>query len=206
LSAPLAPGLHAVPPGHLATIVTHLEMTRPPAPAPAEAGGLTLRRMAAPGAGPYRTLFRAVGAPWLWRSRLAMADDALAAVLRDPRVEVFAVEEAGAVCGMMELDFREAGACELAFLGLTAGARGRGAGRWLMGEAQARAWARAVARLWVHTCTLDHPGALAFYRRAGFAVTRQEVEVLPDPRLDGLLPRDAAPHVPLAVEAAAPAR
>jgi hypothetical protein len=35
------------------------------------------------------------------------------------------------------------------------------------GRAIERAWARAIDRFWVHTCTHDHPGALAFYLRTG---------------------------------------
>ncbi|HEY1447300.1 MAG TPA: hypothetical protein VGF33_02075, partial [Caulobacteraceae bacterium] len=59
------------------------------------------------------------------------------------------------------------------------------------------AWSRPIRRLWVHTCTFDHPSALGFYVRSGFAPYAFMVEVLPDPRLTGQLPPDAAPHVPL---------
>jgi hypothetical protein len=48
----------------------------------------------------------------------------------------------------------------------------------------------------VHTCTLDHPAALGFYRRHGFTPYRRSLETFPDPRLLGLLPADAAPQVP----------
>ena len=53
----------------------------------------------------------------------------------------------------------------------------------------------------LNTCTLDHPAALAFYQKRGFAITHSEVDIVDDPRLVGLLPRDAAPHVPLACSA-----
>jgi ribosomal protein S18 acetylase RimI-like enzyme len=49
----------------------------------------------------------------------------------------------------------------------------------------------------VHSCTLDSPQALGFYRRAGFVPYAREVEIFADPRIAGVLPRDAAPHVPL---------
>ena len=67
----------------------------------------------------------------------------------------------------------------------------------MMAEAMARAWTRGTARVIVDTCTLDHPAALGFYRRHGFVATARTVETFADPRLSGLLPRDAAPHVPL---------
>jgi hypothetical protein len=66
-----------------------------------------------------------------------------------------------------------------------------------MDTALRRAWAARPRRLWVHTCTLDHPAALAFYQRSGFVAYRRQVEIDDDPRLDGTLPADAAPHVPL---------
>jgi GNAT superfamily N-acetyltransferase len=199
----LAPGFHPIPPGHLATIVTHLAMdATPPRPAP-DMPGLALTPLAQDPAR-YRALFRLVGADWLWWSRLALPEAELAAILADPGIEALALEHRGAPAGMLELDFRRPGECELAFFGLAAPLRGTGAGRWLMNAALARAFARPVARLTVHTCTLDHPAALPFYLRSGFAPVRQEVEVMPDPRLTGLLPRDGAPQVPLAVEAGAP--
>ena len=83
---------------------------------------------------------------------------------------------------------------------MTATARGRGAGRWLMNQAVMRAWSRAIRRLWVHTCTLDHPAALDFYRRSGFRAYARRVEVADDPRLVGLLPRDVAPGIPIVEE------
>ena len=83
------------------------------------------------------------------------------------------------------------------FFGLTERLVGSGAGRWLMNRAQEIAWSRPLARLWLHTCTFDHPSALAFYQRSGFRPFRRQVEVVNDPRLDGTVPRDVARHVPV---------
>jgi hypothetical protein len=67
----------------------------------------------------------------------------------------------------------------------------------LMNEALVRAWARPISRFWVHTCSFDHPGALAFYQRSGFRPYQVMVEVHQDPRLTGHLPPEASPQVPL---------
>jgi hypothetical protein len=48
----------------------------------------------------------------------------------------------------------------------------------------------------VHTCTLDHPGALAFYIRSGFRPFRRQIEISEDLRITGEAPRSASPHVP----------
>jgi len=184
--------------GELAAVVTSLEMRERPKPRPLPASPLRLTRWPEPTADGYRTLFRRVGTPWLWFSRLMLSDEALLAIIRDPAVAVFAVVDRGGVeIGMLELDFRVAGACEIGFFGLVPELTGKGHGNWLMAQALALGWRKDVGRLWVHTCTLDHPGALAFYRRNGFTPFARAVETFADPRLIGILPRDAAPQAPL---------
>lgn len=191
-------GLTPVPDDRIATIVTHLEMRDRPKPAPIPPAPLRLAPWKAPAPDAYRALFRRVGEPWLWFSRLAMDDAALTAIIHDPAVEVYAVTDPrGVEVGLLELDFRSPPDCELAFFGLIPALTGKGLGRWLMAQAKALAWRKGVTRFWVHSCTLDSPAALGFYRKSGFVPYRREVEIFADPRLAGLLPPDAAPHVPM---------
>lgn len=186
-----------LPDGEIAAVVTFLEMVErpevevPPSP-------LLLQRIHDPRPEPYRALFRRVGARWLWFSRLAMDDAALAAIIRDPAVDLFAVLDGnGREVGMLELDFREPGQCELAFVGLVPDLAGLGHGAWLLAESLNRAWRDDVRRVHVHTCSLDHPAALGAYLRAGFTPFKRAIERFPDPRLVGILPRDCAPQLPL---------
>ena len=184
-----------LPDGQLAAVVTYLEMTEPPAE-PAPPSSLQLRRIR-PTLDDYRALFRKIGAPWLWFSRLAMTDADLESIIGDPDVELFEVAAVEAVVGMLELDFRQEGECEIAFVGLVPSLTGEGHGHWLLGEAVRLAWREGVNRVHVHTCTLDHPAALAAYRRAGFVSYKRAIERFTDPRLTGLLPAHAARQVPL---------
>ncbi len=193
----LPDGYSDIPPGKIAAVVTHLEMTERPALRPDPAGAWTLRRVRSPDLDWFRDLYRRVGEEWLWFSRLQMADAELAAIIRSPMVDVHALVHEGRDEGLLELDFREAGQCELAFFGVTGKLIGGGAGRWLMNRALELAWSRPVSRVWVHTCTLDHPSALAFYQRSGFRPFRRQIEIADDPRLDGTAPRSAAKHVPI---------
>ena len=192
--------LTRVPDDQIATIVTSLQMVERPRPRPAPSSRLNLRldRWREPSPERYRTLFRRVGAPWLWFSRLVMSDAALTAIIHDAGIEIFAVtDRQGIEIGLLELDFRQAEACELSFLGLVPELTGKGEGRWLMAQALALGWRKDVSRLWVHTCTLDHPSALGFYRAQGFVPFARAVETFADPRLAGVLPPDAAPQIPL---------
>ncbi|WP_085809208.1 GNAT family N-acetyltransferase [Sphingomonas sp. TZW2008] len=191
-------GLIAVPDDQVATIVTTLEMRRRPPLRPIPETRFRLLRWERPRAETYRTLFRRIGGPWLWFSRLAIDDAALHAIINDPAVEVYAaVDRAGIEVGMLELDFRRAGIGELSYFGFVPELAGHGHGRWLMAEALARAWRGGVSRVTVNTCTLDHPRALGFYRAQGFVAVRRTVETFADPRLAGLLDESLAPHVPM---------
>lgn len=195
---PLPDGYIDVPSGKLAAVVTSLEMrVRPPSRPCPDRSSWALRRVERPTAGWYRGLYRHVGEEWLWFSRLTMADDALLAIISDPAVHVFALLDDGTEQGLLELDFRMAGECEIAFFGVAPTLVGRGAGRWLMNHAIEQAWSHPIRRFWVHTCTLDHPGALAFYIRSGFVPFRRQIEIADDPRLIGQAPRRSAAHVPL---------
>lgn len=194
----LPDGYSDVPRGKIAAVVTSLEMLARPAARPERADApWRLREVRQPDPDWYLALYRRIGADWLWFSRLAMPRDELLAILRSPQVRVYAIEEAGEDLGLLELDFREPRTCEIAFFGLVPSLLGQGAGRWLMNRALERAWADGIERVWVHSCTLDHPSAMPFYVRSGFTPYQRRIEIADDPRITGALPLEAAPDVPV---------
>ena len=192
----LTVGNHDIPKGHLAAVVTTLDMTAPamtqPLPFPdgieARNERLTLDR--------FRALFRAIGSPWLWTSGLLFSDEELGAILNDPAVEFWIIYRGADAIGLIELDFRTAGTCELVLFGMLSSATGQGLGGPMMAHAQKQAFARDIGRFYLKTCSLDSPAALPFYRKAGFTPVKMVVEVSPDPRSLGALPTTAAPQVP----------
>ncbi|PVE22859.1 GNAT family N-acetyltransferase [Microvirga sp. KLBC 81] len=190
-------GYTDLPLGKIAAIVTYLEMRSPPpassAPIP---DGWSLQPLNKD-RDRYRTLYRRIGESWLWFSRVVMPDEELAGILNDPKVEAYALNDGKDDIGLLELDFRSQGEAELVFLGLVPGVIGKGAGRFFMNEAIRRAFARPISRFFVHTCSLDHPGALSFYMRSGFTPYRRAIEVADDPRIQGFLPRACAPQIPV---------
>lgn len=190
-------GYHDVPAGHTVSVVTHLEMLAKPAQRPEADLPLTLAPVVNADLEWYRGLFRAVGADYLWFGRLTQDNEVLAQILHDPDVLVFVLMSGADEAGLLELDYRQSGQCELAYFGLTPAHVGGGAGRWLMNRAISLAWQRPITRLHVHTCTLDHPKALDFYIRSGFTPYKRQIEVEQDPRQIGLLPKTAAPQIPL---------
>jgi GNAT superfamily N-acetyltransferase len=194
----LSNGYIDLPPGKIANVVTCLEMRQRPAPRPDPPNvSCELQKNDDPSTTWYRTLFRRVGAPYLWCSRLTLSDEQLERAIRDSRCEIYAIRCNDSDEGLLELDLRTPGECELLFFGLTDNALGMGIGRWAMNRAINIAWSHPIDRFWVHTCSFDHPSALAFYVRSGFRPFKHQIEIMDDPRLHGVLPRDAAPHIPL---------
>jgi GNAT superfamily N-acetyltransferase len=194
--------LSPVADSHVATVVTTLEMRQPPPLRPAPSSPLWLKRWRSPEPERYRALFRRVGEHWLWFSRLVMSDDALLGIIADAQVEVYAaIDSRGVEVGMLELDLRRAGEAEISYFALVPELAGQGLGRWLMAQALTLAWRPGISRVWLHTCTLDHPSALNFYRAQGFQAVARTIETFADPRATGLLPTDAAPQIPYLAKA-----
>lgn len=190
-------GISPLPPGHVAAIKTYLERDVLRATPPNTGRPFDLVRLRGAEEPRYRALFRALGMRWLWWSRLQLSPSTLATVLNQPHVEAFAIVEDGGDIGLLEWDFSQAEAPELAFLGLIDSATGRGLGGALLAATFERLSQAPAKKIRVNTCTFDSPVALQFYRRHGFEVVLQAIEIVPDPRLQGLLPHDAAPHIPI---------
>ncbi len=165
-------------------------------PAPQESSW-RLERFAGSDLERYRALFHRVGDDYLWAGRLLMPEAELRRFLSDPHVEVYILATPRGDEGLLDLDFRVEGECEISLFGVAPALISTGAGRWLMNHALEIAWSYQIERFWVHTCTLDHPNALDFYQRTGFTPYERKVEVYDDPRYLGITRRDAAPRVPL---------
>ncbi len=190
-------GYTDLPPGKIAAVVTYLEMRQPaPLTTLAESEYL-VRRISKPELDWYRALYRRIGEPWLWFSRLRASDDELRATLEDPAIDIFVLSRAGEDHGLLEFDRRSMPDIEIAFFGVTPEMVGRGAGRTLLAHCLPLAWDYKPHRVWLHTCTSDHPSALAFYKKFGFVPFKRAIEIADDPRLTGDLPPSAAPHVPI---------
>ena len=127
----------------------------------------------------YRHLYSEVGRAWSWFERLWWTDEELAAHLQRPEVSIRLLRVHSAPAGYYELVRHADGSVEIGYFGLMPHAIGRGLGRWLLGEAIAEAWSGGPDRVWLHTCTLDHPAALPNYLKAGFSVSRVELVGVP---------------------------
>jgi len=68
------------------------------------------------------------------------------------------------------------GAVEIIYFGLLPAFVGRGLGGALLSSAIEEAWRVNPLRVWVHTCSLDHPAALANYQARGMKIYKTETQ------------------------------
>lgn len=136
--------------------------------------GLAVVHIEKPTVAYYRSLYDEVGREYDWTSRKKMPDDQLAALLNDSRIEVHVLTAAGVTAGFAELDRRIEGEIELVQFGLLPQFIGQGLGRYFLQWTIDKAWSYGPRRLWLHTCTRDHPTALPNYLKAGFAIFKEE--------------------------------
>jgi GNAT superfamily N-acetyltransferase len=191
-----ANGYHQLPPGKLANAVTWVELIDPAPKGIAAPPGLTLRRLGPSDATPFQALFREIGRDWLWSSLIDKDEAEIALRLDRKDILSFAAMDGPAHIGLLDMELTDEGA-EVVYFGFVPSFIGRGAGAWLMDAAKRICRDGGIGRVWLHTCNFDHPKALAFYQRQGFRIYAVGYEVMDDPRALGLLPKDAAPHVPL---------
>lgn len=124
----------------------------------------------------HRFLYTAVGGDWYWVDRLGWTYDQWLAWVDRPEHETLLATVRGAPAGYVELD-QQGDEVEIAYFGLLPRFVGHGLGGWLLAAGIERAWARPdAARVWVHTCSLDGPRALANYEARGLRVVSTALE------------------------------
>ena len=122
----------------------------------------------------FRYLYSEVGRNYHWVDRLGWTNEQIRTYISQPSVTLWVLYCAGAPGGYFELRQSEDNSVEIAYLGLLEEFIGRGLGKYLLTNAAKQAWEKTTSRIWVHTCTLDHPAALSNYLNRGFKQFRQE--------------------------------
>jgi ribosomal protein S18 acetylase RimI-like enzyme len=122
----------------------------------------------------YRYLYGEVGRLFRWVDRLTWTDDMVRRHLATPGLSLWVLTWQAAPAGYFELKPHDDGSMEIAYFGLLPEYFGRGWGKWVLSEAVREAWAAGPSRVWLHTCTLDHPAALPNYLGRGFRAVREE--------------------------------
>lgn len=167
------------------TVITHhLEICSPVdlRPAKGPPTGFELKQARIPSPELNRFLYTAVGAPWVWIDRLGWTRQQWLEYLIRPQVETWVGYLDGTPAGYFELEEQEGNAIEIVYFGILPQFIGGGVGGHLLTCAVERAFLRGAQRVWVHTCSLDHPRALPCYKARGFRVFKVETrdQEIPD--------------------------
>jgi GNAT superfamily N-acetyltransferase len=124
-----------------------------------------------------RYLYSLVGAAWQWTDKLLMTDAQWQAYAEVDSLRTWVAYYQGSIAGYFELHSDDSGNVEIGYFGLAEKFIGKGFGRYFLSQAIDAAWQQCQAkRVWVHTCSLDHPNALSNYQQAGFKIYQEETE------------------------------
>ena len=156
---------------------THLQMLSPDEIRPKRCGDphFQIRQATVPQWQVNRFLYQFVGGPWQWCDYLRKTDDEWRALTETDDLLTFIAYWDGSPAGYYELR-RENGDIEIWHFGLAPAFLGRGLGGALLTSALEEAWKLQPRRVWVHTCTKDHPAALANYQARGLKVYHVDSE------------------------------
>ncbi len=121
-----------------------------------------------------RFLYEYVGGDWRWIDRLVWPAQQWQNYAASNNLRTFVAYQQGSIAGYYELQQQEGDNVEIRIFGLTPLFVGRGYGGPLLDSAIENAFAWGAHRVWVHTCSLDHPNALNNYLKSGFQIFKVE--------------------------------
>jgi len=128
-----------------------------------------------------RYLYQLVGEQWQWTDMLSWSDAQWQEHAESDTLRTWVAYYRGSIAGYYELQRQTHNTVELLYFGLAPGFIGQGFGGYLLSHAISSAWAWGdVDRVWVHTCSLDHPSALRNYQARGFELFQTETQNPPD--------------------------
>ncbi|MBD3378447.1 GNAT family N-acetyltransferase [candidate division KSB1 bacterium] len=161
--------------------VTYLEMTSPEQLVPSSQiipeADIREARIVTPELNWF--FYHAVGQDWNWTDCSSYTLAMWQRFLEENSVQTHIFYHKDTPVGYGELAWREKDV-EMTHFGLLARFIGKGMGGYFLTEMIRSAWDQGAHRVWLHTCTLDHPAAMKNYMKRGFSVFKtktNEVEI-----------------------------
>lgn len=127
-----------------------------------------------------RFLYQLIGQHWQWFDKNSWTLEQWRNHAERDEVRTWLLLVDGSPAGYYELERQPGNQVEILYFGLAKPFIGLKLGGALLSEAIRSAWAwqddagRLPERVWVHTCSDDHPSALANYQARGFELFKTE--------------------------------
>jgi len=135
--------------------------------------GLSIEKAQVPSPEVNRYFYTAVGRDWHWEDRLSWSFLQWQEWVGRPELGTWIALISGNPAGYFELESQPQGDVEINSFGLLPDYTGQGLGGHLLTVAVKEAWEIGAKRVWLHTCSLDHPSALPNYLARGFKVFQE---------------------------------
>ena len=119
--------------------------------------------------------YKQVGKKHRWIDRLSWTDEKWINYISNQNLETYVISENDKLAGFFELLFNpELRETEISYFGLLEEYIGKGIGGYALSIAIKKSFEKNIKRVWLHTCTLDHPNALKNYIARGMTVFKRE--------------------------------
>ncbi|MBT4798689.1 MAG: GNAT family N-acetyltransferase [Verrucomicrobia bacterium] len=120
--------------------------------------------------------YREVGGDWQWVDRLNWTDNQWEKWVSRENLRTWIARLGTEAAGYVEMEIQEGGNIEIVYFGLLPLMIGKGIGGGVLSLAIREAWKiKGTQRVWLHTCSEDHPHALGNYEKRGFRLFKTEV-------------------------------
>ena len=117
--------------------------------------------------------YKQIGKRHQWVDRLIWQDKDWLKYISNENLRTYIFKRENDLVGYFELIFNN-NDCEIAYFGILEEFIGKGYGGFLLSEALKIGFKKAN-RIWVHTCSLDHPNAIENYKSRGMKIFRTEI-------------------------------
>ena len=121
-----------------------------------------------------RFLYKEIGKDYNWKDRLYWDDNDWIRLISNPNYELSTIFKNEDLVGYYELIFDEQQNFEIAYFGIFKEYFGKKIGGYLLCHAIENSFNKGAKKVWVHTCTLDHPNALKNYIARGMKIFKSE--------------------------------
>jgi ribosomal protein S18 acetylase RimI-like enzyme len=120
-------------------------------------------------------LYKEVGKDFFWRDRLRWSDQQWLDYINNNFFRLYVLKYKNNLAGYYELLYDiNTNSIEIPYFGIFKELYGKGIGGYLLTDAILRAFEGNIDKVWVHTCTLDHPNALKNYIARGMNIFKTE--------------------------------